>query len=231
MALNQTQRQMAVDPPNLPVAPTGVGSAGVGGSIDPLDPLDPAPQKKGAPLTADPKTSPGTSAQRRGGGGAVGGRRRLSPLCDLLSAAGALAGVVSTFAEPSGWCAGAALNVAWCAVCASAAPSSWCIEVVLVVAGVVWLFLLSTRLCPQAVHNLPRCVSVCVRPRCPVLPRVVPTVHRAVSKEGGGGGWREEAAEPPAPQWGRGSRGWRVRAHVLRVGSNLFLILTLDRKG
>ena len=33
------------------------------------------------------------------------------------------------------------------------------------------------RLCPQAVHNLPRCVSACVRPRCPVPPRVVPNVH------------------------------------------------------
>ena len=53
------------------------------------------------------------------------------------AAAGALAGVVSAFAEPSGWCAGAVLNVAWCAVCASAAPSSWHIEDVLVVAGVV----------------------------------------------------------------------------------------------
>ena len=47
------------------------------------------------------------------------------------------AGVLSAFAEPSGWCAGAVLDVAWCAVCASAAPSSWRIEVVLVVAGVV----------------------------------------------------------------------------------------------
>ena len=32
---------------------------------------------------------------------------------------------VSAFAEPSCWCAGAVLNVAGCAVCASAAPSSW----------------------------------------------------------------------------------------------------------
>ena len=30
-----------------------------------------------------------------------------------------------SFAEPSGWCAGAVPNVAWCAVCALAAPSSW----------------------------------------------------------------------------------------------------------
>ena len=53
------------------------------------------------------------------------------------AAAGALAGVVSAFAEPSGWCVGAVLNVAWCAVCASAAPNNWRIEDVLVVAGVV----------------------------------------------------------------------------------------------
>ena len=53
------------------------------------------------------------------------------------AAAGALAGVVSAFAEPSGWCAGAVVVVAWCAVCASVAPSSWRIVVVLVVAGVV----------------------------------------------------------------------------------------------
>ena len=37
--------------------------------------------------------------------------------------------------------------------------------------------MLSMRLGPQAVHNLPRCVSVCVRPRCPVPPRAVPAVH------------------------------------------------------
>ena len=53
------------------------------------------------------------------------------------AAAGALAGVVSAFAEPSSWCVGAVLNVAWCAVYASTAPSNWRIEDVLVVAGVV----------------------------------------------------------------------------------------------
>ena len=53
------------------------------------------------------------------------------------AAAGALAGVVSAFAEPSSWCVRAVLNVTWCAVCASAAPNSWRIEDVLVVAGVV----------------------------------------------------------------------------------------------
>ena len=46
--------------------------------------------------------------------------------CVLSAAAAAApAGVVSAFAEPSSWCAGAVLNVAGCAVCASAAPSSW----------------------------------------------------------------------------------------------------------
>ena len=53
------------------------------------------------------------------------------------AAAGALAGVVSAFAEPSSWCVGAVLNVAWCAVCALAAPNNWRIEDVLVVAGLV----------------------------------------------------------------------------------------------
>ena len=63
--------------------------------------------------------------------------------CCFLSAAaaGALAGVVSAFTEPSSWCVGAVLHVAWCAVCASAAPNNhnnnWRIEDVLVVAGVV----------------------------------------------------------------------------------------------
>ena len=38
--------------------------------------------------------------------------------------------------EPSSWCAGAVLDVAWCAVCTSAAPNNWRIEDVLVVAGV-----------------------------------------------------------------------------------------------
>ena len=41
------------------------------------------------------------------------------------AAAGALAGVVSAFAGPSRWCAGAVLDVAGCAVCASVAPNSW----------------------------------------------------------------------------------------------------------
>ena len=47
--------------------------------------------------------------------------------CCFLSAAAAsaLAGVVSAFAEPSGWCVGAVLDVAWCAVCVSVAPNNW----------------------------------------------------------------------------------------------------------
>ena len=53
------------------------------------------------------------------------------------AAAGAPAGVVSAFAEPSSWCAGAVLDVAGWAVCASAAPNNWRIEDVLVVAGVI----------------------------------------------------------------------------------------------
>ena len=63
----------------------------------------------------------------------------VAPGCCFPSAAaaGAPAGVVAAFVEPSGWCAGAVLDVAWCAVCTSAAPSSWHIEVALVVAGVV----------------------------------------------------------------------------------------------
>ena len=58
--------------------------------------------------------------------------RQVAAFCRPLLA-GAPAGVVSAFAEPSGWCAGAVLDVAWCAVCVSVAPNSWHIEVVLVV--------------------------------------------------------------------------------------------------
>ena len=53
--------------------------------------------------------------------------------CSMLGTGGTC--VVSAFAEPSSWCAGAVLNVAWCAVCVSAAPNNWRIEDVLVVAG------------------------------------------------------------------------------------------------
>ena len=50
-----------------------------------------------------------------------------SGCCFLLAAAaGALAGVVSAFAEHNGWCAGVVVNVAWCAVCASAVPKGPC---------------------------------------------------------------------------------------------------------
>ena len=58
--------------------------------------------------------------------------------CCVLPAAVACApaGVVSAFADPRGWCAGAVL-VAAGAVCTLAVPSSWCTGVVLVAAGVV----------------------------------------------------------------------------------------------
>ena len=46
-------------------------------------------------------------------------------------------GRCSCWCRVSSWCVGAVLNVAWCAVCASAAPNSWCVEDVLVVARVV----------------------------------------------------------------------------------------------
>ena len=59
-----------------------------------------------------------------------------SACCVWAAAAGAPGGVVSAFAEPSGWCAGAVL-VAAGAVCAVAMPNGWRTEVVLVVAGVV----------------------------------------------------------------------------------------------
>ena len=39
-----------------------------------------------------------------------------------VAAASAPAGVVSAFAEPSGWCVGAVLDVGWCAVCVLPAP-------------------------------------------------------------------------------------------------------------
>ena len=78
--------------------------------------------------------------------------------------------------------------------------------VVLVVAGVVCLCLLSTRLCPQAVRSLPRCVSACVRPRCPAPPRAVPTVHHMSLSPS------RLVAPPPPPapyacpwRWPRGS--------------------------
>ena len=74
--------------------------------------------------------------------------------CVLSAAvAGAPAGVVSAFAEPRGWCAGAVLDVAWCAVCASAAPSSWRIGGCAGCCQGRLTVLLSTRLCPQAVHT------------------------------------------------------------------------------
>ena len=53
-------------------------------------------------------------------------RRRSAALCRRQEgAAGAPAGVLSAFAEPRRWCAGAVLDAAGSAVCASAVPSSW----------------------------------------------------------------------------------------------------------
>ena len=75
------------------------------------------------------------------------------------------AGVVSAVAEPSSRCTRAVLDVAGCTVCASAAPSSWCTGGC---AGCCGGRLTGLR--PQVVHNVPRCVSVCVRPRCPPPP-------------------------------------------------------------
>ena len=48
----------------------------------------------------------------------VGSLRSVGRCVLSAAAAGALAGVVSAFAEPSSWCVGAVLNVAGCAVCA-----------------------------------------------------------------------------------------------------------------
>ena len=60
----------------------------------------------------------------------------------------------------------------------SAAPSSWRIGGCAgCCGGRLTVFAVPTRLCPQAVHHLPLCVSVCVRPMCPAPPRVVLTVH------------------------------------------------------
>ena len=62
--------------------------------------------------------------------------RAASGRCVLSAAvAGAPAGVVSAFAEPSRWCAGAVL-VAAGAVCALAVPSDWRTDVALVFAVV-----------------------------------------------------------------------------------------------
>ena len=107
------------------------------------------------------------------------------------------------------WCRfrvrGALWSVCWCcAVCASAATSSWRTGVVLVVAGVVLLFLLSIHLCPQAVHNLPRCVSVCVRPKC-LAPQRIPAIHHIRSPTL----WVVRVQGTFLVRW----RGWRARLH------------------
>ena len=52
----------------------------------------------------------------------------------------------------------------------------------LVAAGVVSLFLLATHLLPQAVHNLPHCVSVCVRHRCSAPPPLPPLRSMALGR-------------------------------------------------
>ena len=99
------------------------------------------------------------------------------------AAAGAPAGDVSAFAEPSGWCAGAVLDAAGCAVCASAAPNNWRIGGC---AGCC-----RGRLTVFAVHTpppsgCPQLAPLCCHVHdaqvpsvwCPGGPRVVPTVHR-----------------------------------------------------
>ena len=65
--------------------------------------------------------------------------------CCFLSAAaaGAPAGAVSAFTEPSGWYA--VLDIARCAVCTSAAPSSWNIPHSFLTGTVPVLFLLQPR--------------------------------------------------------------------------------------
>ena len=62
--------------------------------------------------------------------------RRVAAFCQPLRPVLMLVSV-SVFVEPSGWCAGAVLDVAVCALCESAARSSWRTRVVLVVVGLV----------------------------------------------------------------------------------------------
>ena len=61
--------------------------------------------------------------------------RRVAAFCRLLRPVLLL--VSFPRSRSPGWCAGAVLNVAWCAVRASAAPNNWRIEDVLVVGGFV----------------------------------------------------------------------------------------------
>ena len=68
--------------------------------------------------------------------------RRVAAFCQPLRPV--LLAVVSAFAEPSSWCVGTVLNVAWCAVCVSAAPNNWRIEDVLV-AGVIDIVIFGHR--------------------------------------------------------------------------------------
>ena len=109
---------------NISFFPTMKSGSGEGGGVRPPPPLCDIPS--GCCSFTGPWTVTRSSL------------RMLSGRCVLsAAAAGAPAGVVSAFAGPSGWCDGAVLDVAGCAVCASAAPNNWRIEDVLVVAGVV----------------------------------------------------------------------------------------------
>ena len=105
------------------------------------------------------------------------------------AAAGAPAGVVSAFAEPSGWCAGAVLNVAGCAVCVSTASSSWCTGGCAGCCG--------GRLTVFAVHTPPSAgrpqpASLCFRVREPQVP--CPAQAPAVAHCA-----RDPLGDPPAP--------------------------------
>ena len=107
------------------------------------------------------------------------------------AAAGALAGVVSAFAELNGWCAGAVLDVTWCAVCASMAPSSWRIEVVLVVAGVVTTW--------QPPHPPPLCVGVKI-PMCRRNASAIMLLGRKGRPLSALGGWSTARCQVTAPE-------------------------------
>ena len=69
---------------------------------------------------------------------------------------------------------------------------------------------------PPVVHNLPRCVLVCVRPRCPTPPRVVPAVQPLRSTTP----WvvrTHDAPPPPVPTLRSGHLGG-VPSEPLRLG-------------
>ena len=116
------------------------------------------------------------------------------------AAAGAPAGVVSAFAEPRRWCVGAALNVAGCAVCcASAAPSSWRIGGCAGCCG-GRLTVLSPHLRPQAIHNRPSCVFVCVtRPKRPPRETTKFTIGNSLPGHFGTQTFGTQSPLPPPP--------------------------------